>query len=147
MSIFLFYFEINQSNADWKLFQRVRESIEDSFREENENDTFLISKTSIQFKGKRNPAYIIHDGVSSERLMNGALTPKRIKYGPVFLLKFIQRRLSIGGIVAFLTFQWVNNESLQEFVIDGKRIENIPLEYLNRSEFLLKDNIVYRIDE
>jgi hypothetical protein len=146
MSIFLFYFEVNQKNADWLVYQRNRESVESSFMKESKSGRYMISKTDIVFQKKTQPSYIIHDGVSAERLMNGAIVPKISRGDSAFLSKFIRRRLSVGGIIPHFTFQWVNGEKLQGIELKRHMVEQILIGYLDDNGSLEQD-VVYCVNE
>jgi hypothetical protein len=75
MSFFLVYFEKNNPDVPWTAFENKRRSVTESFTKVNDNSSQLImDSVEITLVGKPIRSYIIHDGISSDRLFNKKLS-------------------------------------------------------------------------
>lgn len=111
MSYFLLYFERHSADASWLHFNKRHESIPETFSKVNEDKSLLkIEMVSIKIDNKIIEAFIIHDSISSGRVLQaGFRNDPIVQCQRLVIGNFIEGRLAKKAFDPFFIFHLYYN--------------------------------------
>jgi len=149
MSVFLVYFIRNRPDANWMDFHRKNESIFETFEKANDSDSLLkIESVRILLEGKKLDAYLIHDGVSSDRILQPDLKNDFVVSRQKFtVFNFLESRLKLDTSVNhYIIFHLYQRTIYEEEVINYDREVDARLSVLKKfPETSIQRNILFRL--
>jgi hypothetical protein len=148
MSIFLIYFEKKNPKASWTEFQNKKESVIEVFTEVNELGSQLkMESVEILLDGKVIPSFIIHDGVSSDRILQKKLKNDPVVYKQrIVIQKFIGNRLADHAFDHYFIFHLYHKAIQDREPITYDSIAEITLSDLMNFEFDdIRRNLLYKL--
>lgn len=144
MSTFLIYFETEiKSNT-------ISHSLKYTSVNENPGNRTLqpylkISKIEVQFYSKVIEGIVIHDGISSGKLINRKEKSTLVSYQRKAFLEYLKNRNEIVSIYCYFCFHLFQNK-IERFVIDKNFfVQEISLNDINSKFDNINENILYKI--
>jgi hypothetical protein len=149
MSVFLIYFEKNNPNASWAEFQKKRASIVDTFSKVNDVGSLLrIESVQILLDNKTIEAFIIHDGVSSDRILQANLKNDPIvSKQRIVILDFLKNRLTTNILDHYFIFHLYQNSINVVEKIEYDSVVEARLSDLKDFANTVKRNLLYKVIE
>jgi len=146
MSLFLVYFETNNSQKGWENFshKEKEEKIKDTFSIVNQQkDMLTIESISIFFENKHLDGYVIHDGISSDKIIEKKINTPVILTQRKIICDFIERRRTFPKII-YLYFH-LFNDSVEKLFISSNVEKEILVNKITETISFLKKEILYVI--
>ncbi|NVJ89061.1 MAG: hypothetical protein HWD82_06435 [Flavobacteriaceae bacterium] len=141
MSCFLFYFETNNPNASWDSFNRKISSTLERFNDINSRFTerLSLSECSIDYQSKIYKGFIIHDGISSDKIFSSKNSTQL-----EILNTFLEASSSIESIIPNFLLKLHNEKYFDRIIINDEiKKEQIKISNIN---FELKKDILYSLN-
>jgi hypothetical protein len=143
MSVFLLYFEQKNPAASWKAFQQQPESVVETFNDANTVGSLLnMEGAAVIIDGKRTPVFIIHDGVSSDRIFtNGPLAAMQ----QTVVVNFFKRRLLYNAFEHFFIFHLYHQAIDAAEIILYEETISIQLAAIADGSFIGRQDCLYKL--
>ena len=147
MSFFLIYFEKKNPNASWLEFQKRQESIVDTFAKVNDANSLLaLESVKVLLDGKMVDSFIIHDGISSDRILQTNFKSDPIISKQKFvILNFLESRLAVNAFEHYFIFHLYHKPiyEVEEIHYDGAM--DASLWDLKDFANAVKKNVLYKL--
>jgi hypothetical protein len=149
MSYFLIYFERSNSKADWKEFQVKGEPVIETFSKVNDPKRLFIESVKIILDNRALNANLIHDGVSSDRILEpGFKNDQAFSDKKKVLIDFLDNRLKGNRAVDHYFIVHLYNKTFnEEEVIAGYDEKEIRLSDLKEFSNAISRNVLYKLVE
>jgi hypothetical protein len=146
MSLFLIYFEKNNPNTSWKEFQRKQESIIETFTKVNEKSLLRIEGVKVLIDGKMIDSLIIHDGVSSDRILQANLkSDPIISKQRIVVLDFLESRLSMNAFDHYFIFHLYHGSIDEIEEVDYDHVVEARLSDLKDFSGAVRKDLLYKL--
>jgi hypothetical protein len=149
MSYFLLYYEKNSADASWSHFNKRHESIPETFSKVNEAKSLLKMETvSINIDNKIINAYIIHDGVSSDRVLQASLKKDPVVQCQRLVMgNFIEDRLALKAFEPYFIFHLYHNAISKVEMVEYESMAELSLPELKDFSNNVKRGFLYKVIE
>lgn len=147
MSYFLIYFEKNNAGTSWSEFNKKHDSIMETFSKVNEDKSLLsIENVRIKIDNKTIDAFIIYDGISSDRVLNtGLRNDPVVKTQCSVIGNFIENRLAIKAFEPWFIFHLYHNAIDELEVINYKGKIEAGVSDINDFSNNVKRDYLYKV--
>lgn len=150
MSVFCVYFEVNNSQNSWDSYLHKKEqAICDTFTQvKSKEDMLNINSIDVRFFNKNIRGYLIHDNVSSDKVLEGKINTPLVILQRKTMFNFLIRRRTLVYKDNYLMFHLFNEYEIEQLTIDnGTGIKVIAIDSSDATLFKgLQKEILYRID-
>jgi hypothetical protein len=147
MSVFLIYFEKKNPDASWTESKNKQEPIAETFSKVNDSESQLRMETvEILLDEKVTPSFIIHDGVSSDRIFQANFKKDPIvKKQRLVIHSFLEHRLTMNAFDHYLIFHLYHGKIYEMEAIEYSSIADVKLSDLMDFTSEIKRDLLYKL--
>ena len=146
MSVFLVYFETNNSMCNWSNFSnKKKETVKESFFfAKIQGDLLTIDDIDIIFNNKHLNGYIIHDNISSDKIIEKAMNTPLVLCQRKTVSNFIHRRIIFPKNI-YLFFHLFENSVKQLGINEKVKKTVLSVDKLNGNISSFEKEVLYQI--
>jgi hypothetical protein len=147
MSYFLVYFEKNNPDSSWNEFNKEHESITETFSKVNTGKSWLkMEEVRIHLDEKMMNAFIIHDGVSSDKILNNSLRKDPVVNQQRLVIdSFIENRLAIKAYVPWFIFRLYHGTIEEDNIVKYENVVEARFAEIKDFSENIKRNYLYKV--
>jgi len=144
MSIFLYYFEKNNPDATWQEFNTKYENITASFEVALAGSRSLqMDEVTMVIDDARTQAYVIHDGISSGKVLSD-MKDATIDIQRGIILHFFSQQLNVKAINRYFIFHLVH-QGIDNITINYSRLQQINIAALENLADTIEREVLYKL--